>query len=212
MKFQLDHPQSSPPPSVRDYATSLFVILRLSLTLLGHHVLIHRVYVGIMSYNADLLSRLDFSTLTAVGIFRVLDFSAMYAPTYGISQTVQKLDGYEPVPYPTCLAHVYHYSACWRLFDVGFYNYVKRYIYQPVISIMGGGFLLGQLPAMVLVYAFVCVYHGATPALFRWTAFNFTQVLLESMLVKMASNSSVYASIMVIKRGTEYHYEASDYM
>ncbi len=39
---------------------------------------------------------------------------------------------------------------------------------------------LSQFLAMALVYAFVFAYHGATPALARWTALNFAQVLAEA--------------------------------
>ncbi len=35
---------------------------------------------------------------------------------------------------------------------------------------------------MALVYFFVYVYHGATPALFRWTLLNFTQVFSEAAI------------------------------
>ncbi len=67
----------------------------MSLYLLLHYVLIHCVYTGLISHNPKILDRMDLFTAIVVGIFRIMMFSAKYQCMYGISQSLQALDGFE---------------------------------------------------------------------------------------------------------------------
>ncbi len=75
---------------------SLWSLCRCTAVLWGHCLLVHRVYVTLISSSSPALLRgLDLKSLAAVGIFRVMEFSSMYAATYGISQLMARLDGFE---------------------------------------------------------------------------------------------------------------------
>ncbi len=71
--------------------------LRFAVVLLGHSLLVHFVFLETVVEVVDpsRLRALNLPTLTAVGIFRILSFSAMYVPTYGFSQMVAEIDGFE---------------------------------------------------------------------------------------------------------------------
>ncbi len=217
---------------------SLRVFLILWFQLLSTHF----VYVGAISADFAFLLRCSVFDLVCVGGFAILSFSIMYSATYRATQLVAWLDGFkawqssttlfsliplkkfpQPVPYPTCLAHVYSYAECWRLFDVGIYVYMKRfhmpkykkrsfqflipffrYMYQPVAGrpVPGGRWavsLLRKVSAFVVVYLFVWLYHGSSEKVFWWVAFNGGQVLLEATLTKAASTSETLGSVTVIK-------------
>ncbi len=237
--LQLQHPQPA-SLSLKTYLKHLATIFRMSLYLFLYYFLIHCVYTGFISYNSNILSRMGLFTAISIGLFRTLMFSAKYQCRYGITQVMQALDGFkviktietfftvianflpklQPVPYPTCLAHVCYYSDCWRLFDVSFYNYSKRqwlrltylpnriisnvysiirYIYQPVMSQLAGfPPLIKRTIGMLAVYAVLCAYHGGSRAIMRWSALNCAQVLVENILLRRANNSPTYKMIMVV--------------
>ncbi len=100
--------------------------VRFVLLLLAHEVMQHFSYAHILTLTPGYLKGLGPLRTLSLGVYAILNFSCMYVATYGTSQAIAQLDGFQPVPYPACLAHVYLYSECWRLFDVGFYTYVRK--------------------------------------------------------------------------------------
>jgi len=57
---------------------------------------------------------------------------------------------------------------------------------------------LGQMAALLVVYVFVYLYHGASDAVLTWTLYNFAQVLVEIAAFKVARHSSLYRRFEVM--------------
>nr|CAH8829525.1 unnamed protein product [Trichobilharzia regenti] len=100
---------------------------------------------------------------------------------------------YIPDP-PSCLLHVLLTSECWRSFDRGLYNFIKSYIFLPVINyevpltykysnIVQLNPTIKTVLALILSYLFVLLYHGIDQTNMIWLFCNLL-VLFSERLVK----------------------------
>jgi len=128
--------------------------------------------------------------LGGLGLYISLYFYLVYLIIYGISGVLCQFDGHSSLPPPQCVLKIVLYSRLWKTFDVGFYLFMLRYIYKPVLGPHKCG-LIKKIFASSLCFMFVYLWHGAQRTLFFWSLFNFLGVTLEA-IGKEISSSSLY--------------------
>ncbi|CAH8445592.1 unnamed protein product [Schistosoma margrebowiei] len=113
---------------------------------------------------------------------------------------------------PACLLHFLLISECWRSFDRGLYNFIKSYIFIPVMkfdlsSNYRHSLLLTVFPiiknwlALTLSYSFVLLYHGIDKTNAIWLSTN---------LLLLFSERSVKWIYRCTNLGSEIRHQLSD--
>ncbi|CAH8444823.1 hypothetical protein MS3_00006150 [Schistosoma haematobium] len=113
---------------------------------------------------------------------------------------------------PACLLHFLLISECWRSFDRGLYNFIKSYIFIPVMkfnlpSNYKHSLLLIPFPiiknwlALTLSYSFVLLYHGIDKTNAIWLSTN---------LLLLFSERSVKWIYRCTNLGSEIRHQLSD--
>ncbi|CAI2723279.1 unnamed protein product [Schistosoma spindalis] len=113
---------------------------------------------------------------------------------------------------PACLLHFLLISECWRSFDRGLYNFIKSYIFIPVMKFdLSSNYkhplLLIVFPivknwlALTLSYSFVLLYHGIDKTNAIWLSTN---------LLLLFSERSVKWIYRCTNLGSEIHHQLSD--
>ena len=121
-------------------------------------------------------------TLAGLGFTIGQFFHMKYVFFYGISRPFVMADGVEPPNHPKCIARIHLYSDMWRYFDEGLHKFMHRYIYLPVMNVLGQSRnLLMQLIAAIVCFSFIYLWHGIMPHVLIWSALNFIGILVEKL-------------------------------
>ncbi|CAH8458197.1 unnamed protein product [Schistosoma turkestanicum] len=113
---------------------------------------------------------------------------------------------------PRCLLHFFLISECWRSFDRGLYNFIKSFIFIPIMkcklsssykhSLVVTVFpVIKQWLALTVSYSFVLLYHGIDGTNAIWLFTNLLLLILERS-VKWIYRSTDF--------GSEIHRQLSD--
>ena len=111
---------------------------------------------------------------------------------YGVSSHFARMDGVEAPGHPACIARIHLYSDMWRYFDAGLYEFMRDYIYLPIITTLPAT-LFFKLLGSAICFSFVYVWHGTLDFVLKWSILNFLGITLESM-AKTLATSKTYQS------------------
>ena len=106
-----------------------------------------------------------------------------------VSGHVARTDGVEAPGHPACIGRVHLYSDMWRYFDAGLYEFMRDYIYLPIITSLPAS-LFFKLLGSAICFSFVYVWHGTMDFILRWSILNFLGITLEGMAKAVAATET----------------------
>ena len=145
-------------------------------------VFLHFFYVSAFRYEERLVATFDMWTLAGLGFTMGQFFHIKFVFLYGISRPLLMADGIEPTNHPKCIARIHLYSDMWRYFDEGLHKFMHRYIYLPIMNLVGNTQnILMQLLGAIITFSFVYIWHGIRPHLLTWSGLHCTGILVEKV-------------------------------
>ncbi|XP_054258026.1 protein-cysteine N-palmitoyltransferase Rasp-like [Macrosteles quadrilineatus] len=142
------------------------------------------LYIHALQYHMSVVVRLGAWTLYGLGFLLGQFFCLKYIVVYGLIGTIANFEGYSAPPPPKCVARIHLYTDMWRVFDVGFYNFIHRYIYSPLCA--GRKEVSTRLMASAVCFCFVFLWHGVHLSIFIWSLLNFLGVSLVSFGIQIS--------------------------
>ena len=79
------------------------------------------------------MTKLPLWALCGMGYGMGQFFHLKYVVMYGMSSHLARLDGVEAPGHPACIGRIHLYSDMWRHFDSGLYEFMREYLYLPVL-------------------------------------------------------------------------------
>lgn len=140
---------------------------------------LHFFYCNAIQLHHEALPFLDAWTIHGLAYCIGQFFLNKYVVIYGLMGTLAEFDSVSPPPVPRCIAHIAKYSDMWRHFDRGFYNFLRSYIYDPLVE--GFPQKKHHLLLSTVCFAFVYVWHGLSMNILIWSVCNFLGIVLESV-------------------------------
>nr|CAH0098428.1 unnamed protein product [Daphnia galeata] len=144
-----------------------------------HQFALHYFYHSALQYHIGIVRQLDIWSAAGLGYTLGQFFMTKYLVLYGLPSALAKLDHIDSPPPPKCVGRIHLYSQMWRDFDRGLYNFMLHYIYIPIKGVSDG--VCAKLLGTALCFGFVCIWHGASPAVVIWCVSNYVGICLETM-------------------------------
>ncbi|XP_035826278.1 uncharacterized protein LOC101854417 isoform X2 [Aplysia californica] len=180
--------RSSPSIPFKDIFKGLF---RIAFWALFIEFQCHFFYHSAIGSEAEFVRSMTLTGIIALGYYQGQLFMVKYLCMYGLSCELLRFEGIVPQSSPRCISWVFSYTDMWKYFDVGLYQFIKRYIFIPLGGSHSG--FLRQAFASGLVFAFIYFWHGASTALLIWCLGNYAVGLVESLGIKIEkSRMGVY--------------------
>lgn len=154
---------------------------------------LHFIYVNPMIYQIEHVKTFNSWTFYGYGYAMGQYFHLKYVVLYGFSLSFAEFDGI-PVPNrPKCIGRIHVYSDMWKHFDRGFYIFLVRYIYIPLMGDQRT--LRRQILASIVCFLFVYAWHGIATFILIWTIINLITIIIEKCF-KLFIDSQIGANIM----------------
>ena len=180
--------QSDPPPlTLKLVWESLFGVGRYLLWLVVTDVSSYVTFQQAFTYHPNIVSSLSLWALCGMGYAMGQFFHLKYVVMYGMSSHLARVDGVKAPGHPACIGRVHLYSDMWRHFDSGLYEFMRDYIYLPVISLLPAS-LFFKLLGSAICFSFVYVWHGTMDFVLIWSLLNFLGITLEGVARALASH------------------------
>lgn len=141
---------------------------------------LHFIYCNAIQLHYEALQFLDTWTLFGLAYCIGQFFLNKYVVIYGLMGTLAEFEALNTPPVPRCIAHISMYSDMWRHFDRGFYNFLRGYIYDPLLEQFSTD-TKRHILLTTVCFAFVYVWHGLSLNIFIWSLCNFVGIILESL-------------------------------
>jgi len=132
------------------------------------------------TYHPHIVSSMSLWALCGMGYAMGQFFHLKYVVMYGMSSHLARLDGMEAPGHPACIGRVHLYSDMWRYFDSGLYEFMRDYIYLPIIAFLPSS-LFFKLMGSAICFSFVFVWHGTMDFVLIWSLLNFLGITLEGL-------------------------------
>ncbi|KAK3922932.1 Protein-cysteine N-palmitoyltransferase Rasp [Frankliniella fusca] len=132
-------------------------------------LLLHFIYCNAIQLHHEALPFLDSWTLFGLAYCIGQFFLNKYVVIYGLMGTLAEFDAINAPPVPRCIAHISMYSDMWRHFDRGFYNFLRGYIYDPLLERFSSN-KKRHILLTTVCFAFVYIWHGLSLNIFVWSA------------------------------------------
>ncbi|RZF43068.1 hypothetical protein LSTR_LSTR001246 [Laodelphax striatellus] len=158
----------------------VFNILRYTFWMIVLDIFLHFFYIHAFEYKLDQLKEMGAWYLNGVVYYLALFFYIKYLAIYGLTGTLARAENYNAPPPPACVCYMYCDSQLWRSFDIGFYLFMKRYIYEPVLG--ENKTFCRRLFASGVTFCYVFLWHGFSENIFLWSLLNFIELSLESIM------------------------------
>ena len=166
------------PWTQKRLAHFLLQILRYTFWLLIGHLMLHFFHQSLITSDMDILRTLDYWTGTGVVLVVGGFFYLKYVIFYGWPRPFVVEDGMLKAPkHPVCIYRIHRYSEMWRNFDHGLYQFLKKYIYLPIIGTQGG--VIRKVIGPTITFSFIYLWHGTSNHIFLWSVFNYLSVMTE---------------------------------
>nr|SVE92407.1 EOG090X06SF [Megafenestra aurita] len=169
---------SGPKRTISHIRESSIQIARYLFWWFFHQFALHFFYHSALQYNIGIVRRLDVWTAAGLGYSLGQFFMTKYLVLYGLPTALAKLDRVDSPPPPKCVGRIHLYSQMWRDFDRGLYNFMLNYIYIPCKGTSDR--VWAKLAGTALCFSFVCIWHGASNAVFIWCVSNYFGICLET--------------------------------
>ncbi|XP_068893417.1 protein-cysteine N-palmitoyltransferase Rasp [Tenebrio molitor] len=151
-------------------------LFRLLFWLLFLEFCLHFVYVNATEFHTKWIKKLDSCSLYGYGYTMGQFFHIKYVVSYGLANSFARFEGVTVPSQPVCIGRIHLYSDMWKYFDAGLYNFLRRYIYIPLLR---SGIFGTQLLSSFICFLFVYVWHGTDSLILLWTTLNYIGVATE---------------------------------
>ena len=168
-------------------------VLRYTFWMLVGNVMLHFFYQSYIRYQIGILKSLGLWTLAGVGFAVAGFFNLKYVVSYGWPRPFVIEDGIDKVPsHPKCIYRIGRYSEMWRYFDNGLYQFLRKYIYAPIVGPTESGWR--KIVGVTFTFSFIYLWHGTSESVMLWSFFNYLAVMSE-MLAKELGKHPTYANL-----------------
>ncbi|XP_075222524.1 protein-cysteine N-palmitoyltransferase Rasp [Lycorma delicatula] len=173
--------------TVKRLFSALLNILRYIMWIVLLDLFLHFFYIHALEYNLVKVKMLGVWHLNGLGYLLAAFFCVKYIAVYGLMRTLAAIESHNPPPAPSCVFYVYRNSQMWRTFDVGYYKFIKRYIYVPLLN--ESKTVSRRLIAAAITFSYVYIWHGTHANIFWWSLLNFIEVsIVEAALSEIYKN------------------------
>lgn len=161
-----------------------FKIMSQLLVLIGEMIyyeyLLHWLYSSATTTDHMIISSYTSWQFSGFIASMCLLFYLKYTCIFGTFKVLAAFDGVASIapPAPQCVAAMHLNSQLWRTFDVGIYNWLRKYIYNPVVSFTSN--IIGRFLGTVICFMCIALWHWPlTQALMMWIGLNIIAAFIE---------------------------------
>ncbi|CAG7819023.1 unnamed protein product, partial [Allacma fusca] len=123
--------------ATREFFRMIVKLGRFIFWALFNELLLHFVYFNFISRQFAYLETIDFGALIAILHWLGQFLQLKYTVLYGIPGAIAEADGLPMLQLPKCIMRIHRSSILWKSIDRGMYNWFIRYLYRPILEIMG---------------------------------------------------------------------------
>ncbi|KAJ9574228.1 hypothetical protein L9F63_026126, partial [Diploptera punctata] len=149
----------------------------------------HFLYISALQGDLKHMSRQGAWAHYGLGFGMGIVFQLKYVVTYGFNSTVAQAERYQAPRHPKCIGRIHLYSDMWKYFDEGLYNFLRKYVYMPLLR--SSYSLLDKKFASLACFVFIYAWHRVYLFVLVWSTLNYLGVTLES-LGRSIGNSTAY--------------------
>jgi len=179
--------KDAPPLGFKLLFDALFGVARYMLWMCITDMSTYFVFQQAFTYHPHIVNSMSMWALCGMGYAMGQFFHLKYVVMYGISSHVARTDGVDAPGHPACIGRVHLYSDMWRYFDTGLYEFMREYIYLPIITILPSS-LMYKLFGSSICFSFVYLWHGTLDFILIWSLLNFLGITLEGIARALGTN------------------------
>ncbi|XP_049266900.1 protein-cysteine N-palmitoyltransferase HHAT isoform X20 [Rhipicephalus sanguineus] len=174
-----------PKPSctLREIAVAIARLLRNGAHYLLMELMAHFFYSSAMTKWAWMSNRLDYASLAGYALALEFNYYVSYLFNYGFAGSLARVEGIEVPATAPCIARLHRCSRFWRYFDRGMHLWIRRYIYEPVMSETRTAFRL--ILGAVVAFTFTCTWHSLRKHEAVWCALSVLGITLEVITIQI---------------------------
>ncbi|KAL1414872.1 hypothetical protein MTO96_007132 [Rhipicephalus appendiculatus] len=173
-----------PKPSctLREIAVTIARLLRNGAHYILMELMAHFFYSSAMSNWAWMADRLDYASLAGYALALEFHYYVSYLFHYGFPGTLASVEGITVPATAPCIARLHRTSRFWRYFDRGMHLWIRRYIYEPVMSETRTAFRL--ILGTAVAFTFTCTWHSLYKHQAVWCALSVLGIALEVITIE----------------------------
>lgn len=177
------HVKAEPTKEVflgRKYFKTMTLLIVLIAEVIYYEYLLHWLYSSAITADHIIVS--GYTSWQFSGFIASLGllFYLKYTCIYGTFKVLANFDGVAGIapPLPQCVAAVHLNSQLWRYFDVGIYNWLRKYIYDPIVS--STKTIVGRFIGTLVCFMCIALWHlPLTTPLTMWLGLNIIAAVME---------------------------------
>ncbi|XP_049266883.1 protein-cysteine N-palmitoyltransferase Rasp isoform X1 [Rhipicephalus sanguineus] len=172
-----------PSCSLREITVAIARLLRNGAHYLLMELMAHYFYSSAMTNWAWMSDRLDYASLAGYALALEFNYYVSYLFTYGFAGSLARVEGIEVPATAPCIARLHRCSRFWRYFDRGMHLWIRRYIYEPVMSETRTAFRL--ILGTAVAFSFTCTWHSLYKNQAVWYALSIIGIALEVITIQI---------------------------
>lgn len=184
------HVKAEPEKEVflgRKYFKTMSLLLVLIAEVIYFEYLLHWLYSSAITTDHLIVSGYTSWQFSGFIASMCLLFYLKYTCIFGTFKVLANFDGVASIapPLPQCVAAMHLNSQLWRYFDVGIYNWLRRYIYDPIATSTRN--ILGRFLGTLVCFMCIALWHlPLTQPLIVWLGLNLVAAFIELWAVSLS--------------------------
>lgn len=177
------HVRAEPEKEVflgRKYFKTMGFLIVLIAEIIYYEWMLHWLYSSAITSDYIIVSGYNSWQFSGFLASLCLLFYLKYTCIYGAFKILASFDGVASIspPLPQCVAAVHLNSQLWRTFDVGIYNWLKKYAYDPIVK--SNRTIYARFLATFVSFVCIALWHlPLTPAIITWLGLNILGSFIE---------------------------------
>lgn len=163
-----------------NYFKSMGALFILIANIIYYEWLLHWLYSSAVTLDYHLIATYNSWQLSGFVTSLFLLFYMKYTCIFGAFKVLATFDGVASIspPMPQCVAAMHLNSQLWKKFDVGIYTWLRRYIYDPIVSKQRSAFR--RVLGMLVCFFSIALWHlPLTSTLIMWISLNVLNSFIE---------------------------------
>lgn len=164
----------------RKYFKTMGLLLMLIAEVIFYEYLLHWLYSSAISADHIIVSGYNGIQFSGFIASLCLLFYLKYTCIYGAFRILAHFDGVATIspPLPQCVAAMHLNSQLWRYFDTGIYNWLRKYIYNPIATSTPN--IVTRFMATIVCFGCIALWHlPLTTPLLMWLGLNLVAAVFE---------------------------------